>query len=194
MDLAITFDVSDALRRLGGLAAERFDAALVAGATGAGEHLASSMVQAIQKRGDLVRTGHLWQSVGQWTGEHTPDAVTVYVGVPADADSARYAYLLTRESREIKPLGHRYLAIPIGANLTPAGVARIASPRTLERDTGLKVAWRGMTVGVMSGEDYEPYFALAESVYVVGRGVLEEQTETQAGALQAIVAEELAKI
>lgn len=177
--------------RLGVLSAESIAQRLASGLAAAAEEIAGDIVLRAVEAGLQSRTGSLLGSVGSWPAEGDGQ-LTVYVGVPDDSPAARYSYLLGEQYRVIRPQGHKYLAIPIGENLTGAGVARYASPRQVD-----DLVFRGRTAGILQEERYVPLFALVEEVTIVGRGVFEAAIEAAAptlpervrGPLDALLAE-----
>ena len=180
MNVTVQVDIDDALAYLGG-ALERIAAACAAGlAAGAGE-------TAIEQR-----TGTLGSAVTSWQADQDP--LERLIGVPEESPAAKYAYLLGADDVTIRPQGHKYLAIPIGENVTPAGVGGrlYGSPREIPADL---VAWVGRTVGVRDAAgDYDPLFALVEEVTIFGRDVLEPTVSGRAIAMRDRIAEEIAAV
>jgi hypothetical protein len=71
------------------------------------------------------RTGNLRRAVQGWMDSDF-DGV---IGTQKDSAVSKYAWLLGDETKVIRPKNSKFLAIPIGENLTGAGVARFSSPR-----------------------------------------------------------------
>jgi len=71
------------------------------------------------------RTGSLARAIDGWL-EGDFEGV---VGVKSNSTVGKYAWLLSDEEKTIRPKRAKFLAIPIGEGLTPAGVARFSSPR-----------------------------------------------------------------
>ncbi len=117
------------------------------------------------------RTGSLRRSVDGWMeGDYS-----AAVGVQSPSMVDRYAWLLTDEEKTITPQKGRFLAIPIGENLTGAGVARFSSPRQVPGgffvNTGGRLLF-GVRQGKTSRAKFRPYFLLVTSVFVQGSGAL----------------------
>ncbi len=182
--VSVTVDTAALEARLGALAERALAEALAGGLAEAGACLVGRIVANAEADGIRSRTGHLLGSVGLWSEPGAVDALEVFVGVPADSPAARYAYLLTDEDVHVLPRGHEYLAIPTGENLTAAGVARYDSPRQLD-----DLVFRGLTAGVMVGEEYRPYFALATDVWIFGRGSMERAADEGRAEMVALVQE-----
>jgi hypothetical protein len=115
------------------------------------------------------RTGNLARSIqGVVTGPGEG-----MIGVPAGTAVDKYQWLLGDEQKTITPTRGQYLAIPIGENLTGAGVARYSSPRQVEG--GFFVATKGrLLFGYKRGAKgkFRPLFTLVKSVLVQGSGAL----------------------
>jgi len=95
------------------------------------------------------------------------------VGVRNDAAVAKYKWLLTDEQKTILPRRGKFLAIPIGENLTGAGVASFSSPRQVP--DGFFVRTRGkLLFGTKRSKrgKFRPLFVLVKSVFVQGSGAL----------------------
>lgn len=186
MEVTLRVDTAAAEAQLGDVAERGLLAALLAG-LGRAANIAAGEVQMRYKEAGLKSpTGTLAQSIGCWPGI---ERLTWWVGVPDDSPAARYAYLITEDDAHIVPRGHKYLAIPIGENLTPAGVALVKSPRQV---SGL--VFRGQTAGVLVGEEYHPWFALTKEVWIFGRGILEDGTRASELAMRAAVQAEVDKV
>ena len=175
MDLVVNIPVETQRveAALGALADEALQGALAAGLAEAAEYLAGAIVAQAVADGITPRSpAGLLTQVGQWPGS-AAEGLTYYVGVPDASPVARYAYLLTEADKHIVPLGHKYLAIPVGPNLTGGGLPRLHSPRELGPD----IVWRGRTAGLMVGDRYEAWFALTPEVWIFGRGSMERAAE-----------------
>lgn len=179
LNIVIDVQTGDAAQLLAAVLGEAGAQTALAQALGSGlMQAANEMSEAVREAaiaaGLTSRTGTLLNSITYWPAA---DPLTCYVGVPNESPAAHYAYLLTDEDVQIVPKGHKYLAIPMGDNLQGSGTPRYDSPRQLA-DLG-QVEWRGRTVGLLIGGEYHPYFALVESVWIFGRGVLESSIEAQ---------------
>ena len=177
--------------RLGAAAGDRIIAALTEGLALACTYAAGE-VQMKAAQSLKSRTGELQRGIGHWPGG-SDEGLRRYIGVPADSPAAKYAYLLGEDDVTIVPIGHKYLAIPIGANLTGSGVARMKSPLDIPRD---QIEFRGATVGVgdITGEDYTPLFALVTSVTICGRDVLYEALLGAEARMTDVVQETVDKV
>lgn len=182
--VSVSIETAALERRLGALAEAALAAALGRGLAEAAGYLAGAVVTVSERDGLAARTGSLRRSVGVWPAPGAVDGLQLFVGIPEDAPAAKYAYLLGDEDIHIVPQGHPYLAIPIGENLTGAGVARFASPRQVP---GL--VFRGLTAGIMVGEEYHAYFALVTDVWIFGRGSLGTAAEEEYGEMVRVAQE-----
>jgi len=115
------------------------------------------------------RTGQLAKSVDGWLDSDF-DGV---VGVRDDAAVAKYKWLLTDEQRTIVPKNSKFLAIPIGENLTGAGVAKYSSPRQVEDGFFVRTGGK-LLFGRRNGKrgKFRALFVLVKSVFVQGSGAL----------------------
>ena len=159
---------------LGALAGAELIAACSRGLAAGLEYVAGFVAQAAGAGGAAglnQPTGMLAQSIRG--ALDAPGAIAGHVGVPADSPAAGHAWLLTDADFVIMPQGHPYLAIPVGANLTGAGVAGNDSPLSAFGTSGaghfetgrpVTVNWgggfvfTGLTFGFGYGEAYQPYF------------------------------------
>jgi len=80
---------------------------------------------------------------------------------------------LSDEEKTITPKKGKFLTIPIGENLTGAGVARFSSPRQVPDGFFVKTKGR-LLFGVKRGKKgkFRPLFVLVKSVFVQGTGAL----------------------
>lgn len=114
------------------------------------------------------------------------------VGVKPNSGVEKYKWLLGDESKTITPRRGKFLAIPIGENLTGAGVARFTSPRQVP--DGFFVSSKGrLLFGIRHGKKgkFRPYFTLVKSVDIQGSGALYDgvmdSVDDMASAIQAEV-------
>lgn len=198
--LNITIDAGRATQRLGELADGLLADALARGLLAALDLGASAVTMAAQEAGIQQRTGALLRSIGFWPDPR--NELAGYIGVPEESPAARYAYLLSDAVKAITPVRGEYLAIPVGAGLTPAGVPRYGSPRDVD---GLvfkpggeaPAAWaegdifHGLVAGVMTGQDFTPLFALVRGVTVQGFNVLEPAVQGAVPEMTAAVQREV---
>lgn len=195
VELHIDVDVEAVVARFGELAGEKFDRALQAGMVEGLDYAASEVVQ-LANPAEHSRTGMLLNSV---VGElDEPDNLKGFVGVPEDSPASKYAYLLTDEVKVITPVAARALTIPIGVNLTAAGVPTYPNVAALKEAFPGKVHRRGRAIGVESEAGvFAAYFGLASSVTVDGWNVLvpgvEAAHDDMVGAVQDSVDELTAK-
>jgi hypothetical protein len=141
------------------------------------------------------RTGNLARSIyGVVTG---PGEATI--GVPAGTGVEHYQWLLGDEQKTIVPTKGKYLAIPIGENLTGAGVARYTSPRQVEGGFFIKTKTGRLLFGYKKGTKgkFRPLFTLVTSVLVQGSGALfdgvEESIPDMTAAIQKSVEKAIEK-
>lgn len=197
MEIRVEIDARAVLDRFGVLASQELDRALSAGLDEAGQYGLGQVVLEAASKGLQSRTGTLLNSIA-WT--HQEAKLEGAVGVPSGTPAAKYAYLLTEESRTIVPEGHPYLAIPIGGARTAAGVATFSSPRqvaglTFRRGEKVEVHWgkggtlSGLTAGIMAGEKYLPLFVLLGKTVVRGRDVIGPALDAARGTMTATVQE-----
>lgn len=115
------------------------------------------------------RTGNLARAVDGWmTGKFHG-----VVGVHDDAAVSKYSWLLGDEQKTITPTKGKFLAIPIGENRTPSGVAKFNSPRDIEGGFFIKSKGK-LLFGYKRGKKgkFRPMFTLVKSVLVQGTGAL----------------------
>ena len=116
------------------------------------------------------RTGNLARSIqGVVTGPGEG-----MIGVPAGAGVEAYQWLLGDEQKTITPTRGKFLAIPIGENLTGAGVARYTSPRQVTDGFFVKTKSGRLLFGYKNGKKgrFRPLFTMVTSVLVQGSGAL----------------------
>jgi len=117
------------------------------------------------------RTGQLARAVDGWMD----GPLEGVVGVRDDAAVGAYKWLLGDESKTITPRRGKFLAIPIGENLTGAGVARFSSPRQVLG--GFFVRSKGkLLFGYKKGKKgkFRALFVLVKSVFIKGSNALYE--------------------
>ena len=115
------------------------------------------------------RTGMLARSVDGWMAGELEGVI----GVKPDSVVSKYAWLLGSEQKTITPKSGKFLAIPIGENLTGAGVARFSSPRQVP--DGFFVSTKGkLLFGYKQGKrgKFRALFTLVKSVFVQGTDAL----------------------
>jgi hypothetical protein len=197
----ISVDIEAVAARLGVLAGERLTRALSGGLAEGLEYAAGEVVLDAHAKGVQSRSGQLLNAV---RGELDQDGgLAGHVGVPQDSPAIDYAHLLTDADFTIVPYGE-YLAIPIGPNLTGAGVARFSSPRQLaggkfRRGVETEIPWgdgtfRGLVFGIGDGDAFEAYFALVRSVHARGKDVLEPAVEGARDTMTETVDEHVAAL
>lgn len=115
------------------------------------------------------RTGSLARAVDGWLAGPL-DGV---VGVRASSAVEKYKWLLTDEQKTITPKRAKFLTIPIGENLTGAGVAKFSSPRQVPEGFFVKTKGK-LLFGTKRGKrgKFRPLFVLVKSVFVQGSGAL----------------------
>lgn len=195
--VTVTVESGALQARLGELAGPKLAEALSAGLALALMLAAGEVQITASEVGMQQRSGMLSDSILGWL---TNDgALEGFVGVPGDSPAAKYAYLLTDAIKTIVPQGHPYLAIPVAANLTGAGVPRFSSPTQLPAGEfvagqpvpidwgGQRSTFEGLSYGIVKSETrtesidgrtrrrragYDPYFVLVHGVHVQGFDVL----------------------
>jgi len=124
------------------------------------------------------RTGQLARAVEGWM-EAPLDGV---VGVRNDAAVEKYKWLLGGESKTITPKKGKFLTIPIGENLTSAGVAKYSSPRQVPNGFFVRTKGR-LLFGYKRGKrgKFRPLFTLVKSVFVQGSAIYTRQKCIRSG-------------
>lgn len=131
------------------------------------------------------RTGRLAAAVDGWM---VGDLEGV-VGVRPSSAVEKYKWLLGDEDKTIVPKKSKFLTIPIGENLTGAGVARFSSPRQVPDGFFVKTKGR-LLFGTKRGKrgKFRALFVLVKSVFVQGSGALydgvEESLDDISGAME----------
>lgn len=121
------------------------------------------------------RSGNLARAVDDWM-EGDYEAV---VGVREGSGVSKYAWLLGDESiPPITPKKGKFLAIPIGEGLTPAGAARYSSPRQVPGGFFVNTGGR-LLFGIKRGKrgKFRALFTLVKSVLVQPTGALYDGVE-----------------
>ena len=115
------------------------------------------------------RTGRLAAAVDGWMAGDL-DGV---IGIRSGSLVSKYAWLLGDEQKTIVPKQAKFLVIPIGEGLTPAGVPRYSSPRQVPGGFFVKTKSR-LLFGYKRGKrgKFRPLFTLVKSVFVQGSGAL----------------------
>ncbi|MEA3367986.1 MAG: hypothetical protein U9R68_07720 [Planctomycetota bacterium] len=140
-----------------------------------------------------VRTGNLRRAVDGWMASDL-DGV---VGVPADRPVQDYMYLLGDETKTIRPKRAKFLAIPIGENLTSAGVPRFDSPRDVPDGFFFRSKAGQLLFGHRKGKTsrarVRPLFVLKKEVTVHGTGALLDGVEESLDKITAAISKRLDK-
>jgi len=115
------------------------------------------------------RTGQLAKEVDGWLAAPLEGVV----GVRPNSTVEKYKWLLGGESKTIVPKNAKFLTIPIGENLTGAGVARYSSPRQVPDGFFVKTKGR-LLFGRKQGKrgKFRPLFVLVKSVFIQGSDAL----------------------
>jgi len=115
------------------------------------------------------RTGTLAREIASWMASDC-DCV---IGVPNDSPARKYAWLLGDEKKTIRPTSAKFLTIPIGENLTGAGVARYSSPREVPKGFFVRTGGK-LLFGYKRGTrgKFRALFALVKSVTIQGSSAL----------------------
>jgi len=137
------------------------------------------------------RTGLLAKAVTGWLEGKLDGVVGVRPGTAVD----KYKWLLGDEQKTITPKNAKFLAIPIGENLTGAGVVRKPSPRDVP--DGFFVKTKGkLLFGYKKGKrgKFRPLFTLVKSVLVQGSGALADGVMDSIDDITAAMQTEIAKV
>ena len=157
------------VRELGILGSYVFDACSEGMAKGV--KFAAGKVSAEYLSGQSLkrRTGRLAAAVDGWMAGPTEGVV----GVRPDSAVEKYKWLLGDESKTITPKRAKFLTIPIGENVTGAGVARFSSPRQVPDGFFVNTGGR-LLFGYKKGKKgkFRALFVLVKSVFVQGSGAL----------------------
>jgi hypothetical protein len=121
--------------------------------------------------GIQTRSGMLARSIHSYMDE--TNKLMGYVGPGGTNNVSRYSWLLGNQTKTIKPVKGKFLAIPIADNLTRAGVARYKSP--LQIPDGF--FFRSKTGGLFFGQEnnkgkMKVFFVLKRSVKIEGKDVM----------------------
>jgi len=138
------------------------------------------------------RTGHLAEAVDGWMAGEL-DGV---VGVKEESAVDAYKWILGTEQKTITPKKGKFLAIPIGENLTGSGVARYSSPRQLPDGFFFTGRSGGLFFGIKRGKKgkVRPYFALKKSVTIVGSGALLAGVQESVDDIADSMSQEIARV
>ncbi len=137
------------------------------------------------------RTGQLAREVDGWMAAELEGVV----GVPETSTVSTYKWLLGEEEKTIVPRNAKFLTIPIGENLTGAGVPRFTSPRQVP--DGFFVSTKGrLLFGTKRGKrgKFRPLFTLVKSVFVQGTGALADGVLESQDQMTDIIQEEIDKV
>lgn len=160
---------------------------------GTGVKIAAGHVSAEFLSGQALkrRTGQLAKAIDGWLEDKLQGVVGVRPGAVVD----KYKWLLGDEQKTITPKNAKFLTIPIGEGLTPAGVARYRSPRDVP--DGFFVRTKGsLLFGYKKGKrgKFRPLFTLVKSVLVQGSGALADGVTESIGDITAAMQTEIAKV
>jgi len=116
------------------------------------------------------------------------------VGVKPNSGVDKYAWLLGEESKTIVPRKGKFLAIPIGENLTNQG-AKFTSPRQIPNGFFVRVGGR-LLFGYKNGKKgkFRAMFTLVKSVFVQGTGALADGTLEWIDAHPNTIKDEVEKV
>jgi hypothetical protein len=179
------------IAELGGLG----DAVALAASTGLGKAVKFSATHVISKylTGQALRTrsGMLKKAVDGWMVSDFEGVV----GVQPNSAVDKYKWLLGEESKTIVPTKGKFLAIPIGENLTGAGVAKFTSPRQVPNGFFIRVGGR-LLFGYKNGKKgkFRAMFTLVKSVFVQGSGALADGVLESTDNMSGIIKDEVEKV
>jgi hypothetical protein len=116
------------------------------------------------------RTGTLSRAVDGWMA----GPLEGVVGVHKNSGTDKYKWLLGDEQMTITPKNAQFLTIPVGENLTGAGVARFISPRQVPDGFFFKSKAGRLMFGRKQGKrgKIRPMFVLVKNVFIQGSGAL----------------------
>ncbi|MDX2197916.1 MAG: hypothetical protein SF069_02975 [Phycisphaerae bacterium] len=189
--LQVRVDVGAAALKLGEAAGPMLIAALQGGLLEGGQYAVGEAVMEAREKKIQSRTGSLLGSISSFDGAESESDLELKVGVPVESPASRYAYLLEEGVKTITPVKGQYLTIPIGANMTPAGVPRYSSPRDPELEEGffLRVG-QALYYGLSNAKGvFNPLFQLVRRSTVKGRNVLGPALERARPTMVEIVQE-----
>lgn len=129
-----------------------------------------------------VRTGSLRNAVQGWMASDLDGVVGVVEGTAVE----KYMYQLGDETKVIRPKKAKYLAIPIGENLSASGVAKFDSPRDVPGGFFFKSKGHllfGYRLGKTTRARVRPLFVLKKEVTVIGTGALYDGVEESLPAI-----------
>ncbi len=137
-----------------------------------------------------TRTGLLKKAVQGWVISDFEGVV----GVAEGSAVSKYAWLLGDEEKTITPKKGKFLTIPIGENLTGAGVARFSSPRQVEDGFFVKTKGR-LFFGRKQGKRgrFRPLFVLVKSVFVQGSGALYDGVMDSLDDMSGVIEDRIAR-
>lgn len=132
-----------------------------------------------------VRTGMLRRSIGYTVEGAAGDDVITLRARAGSGRSLRYANILERGGT-IVPRRGRFLAIPVGPALTPAGVARYDSPRQVQGLRFVPILGGRMALLVKDRRGRsEVWFRLVRRVTIRPSWYLRDAVQTEAAELRA---------
>lgn len=123
-----------------------------------------------------VRTGNLRNAVQGWMESDLDGVVGIMPGSPV----ASYMFQLGDETVTIRPKNGKYLAIPIGENLSPSGVPKFDSPRDVPDGfffTSRGQLLFGYRLGKTTRARVRLLFVLKKEVTIHGTGALVDGVE-----------------
>jgi hypothetical protein len=137
------------------------------------------------------RSGFLAKAVQSWM----VGPLEGVVGVRPNSAVEKYKWLLGDEEKTITPKRAKFLTIPIGENLTGAGVARFLSPRQVPDGFFIKTKTGRLLFGIKHGKrgKFRPLFVLVKSVFVQGTGALQDGVDESLDNIVADIEAEIGK-
>ena len=127
-----------------------------------------------------VRTGDLRKAIDGWH----PERFEGVIGITPNSKVDDYAWLLgdnpANQPKTIRPKKAKYLAIPIGENLSASGVAKFISPRDVPDGFFVKTADQllfGYRKGKTKRAKFRPLFVLKKEVQIYDTGALSDGVE-----------------
>jgi len=137
------------------------------------------------------RSGRLAEAVDGWMAGELEGVV----GVQEHSGAEAYKWILGTEQKTITPKKAKFLTIPIGENLTQAGVARYSSPRDVPDGFFFTGKSGGLFFGTKRGKrgKVRPLFVLKKSVTVTGSGALAAGVLDSADDITEAMTDEIAR-
>ena len=138
------------------------------------------------------RSGMLARELDSWP----PGSGEVIIGIPEGSPVEHYAWLLSDEQIVITPKKGKFLAIPMGDNLTGAGVPRFTSPRQVPDGFFFTGSSGGLFFGTKPGPRarVRTLFVMKTEVLVQGSGALYDGVMESVPDMTAAIQRQISKV